>query len=228
MKPDDLNQQMADEVEAELLAQERLLWIGQPVPGRMLLRSSRSSAAALLGALIALALTGGLFFVLTATRAGAVSRSPMMGGIFALIMLVGLVAVLGPMIMNALTARRTVYTVTDRRALVIAGLLSRSVQSYGPDDIEFIKRTMRGGDVGDLVFRYETRRGAASFGGTVVGMQSDSVPVGFFAIRHAREVEALMLETFKPDAYREKPKRREVERADEMLDADESEGRLRL
>jgi hypothetical protein len=130
--------------------------------------------------------------------------------------------------LNQVTARRTVYAVTDRRALVISGLLSRSVQSYGAGDIEFIKRTMRGDDVGDLIFRYEIRRGAASYGGTVVGVQSDSVPVGFFAIPHVREVEALMLETFKPDAYGEKSKHHEVgeEPPDEVVDTDTYTDRL--
>ena len=116
----------------------------------------------------------------------------------ALVLVLTLVAVLIPAIMRMRNAKNVVYAITDRRLLMISG---NSVQSYGERDIQFIERKMHKDGIGDITFRRETQTWGwgRGYGGSMFAPQSRLTAVGFFGIENPREVEALMLETFRPD-----------------------------
>jgi hypothetical protein len=87
-----------------------------------------------------------------------------------------------------LSAERTVYVVTDRRALIIRPRLGgKTVQSY--NRIGQIERRERGGGSGDLLFASETEaRGRAAH-------RVRTRKIGFIGIANVREVERLLLES---------------------------------
>src|SRR5690606_16289736 len=123
--------------------------------------------------------------------------------VFSLILLIALATVIAPFLSGFLTARRTIYAVTDRRVLIVSG---KSVKSYGENDIEFVERTMQRGNTGDLIFRHEQRAVPVFYGNGLYSRREVAIPVGFFGIENVREVEALLLETFRAAADYAKPK----------------------
>lgn len=80
---------------------------------------------------------------------------------------------------------RTVYAVTDRRALIITGERSRTVKSIGPADAARVERKEHGDGTGDLVFEsadsVDQRR------------RPQRMPTGFFGIFDARSVEQFLM-----------------------------------
>lgn len=186
-------------VEPELLAGEDLYWVGQPNPVNMALKGAPQFLFGILW-------MGMLFFIFG--QAFGMMRFDFggmngFGGIFALFPLIFLgagLSMLGSPLWYYLKATSTVYAVTNRRALILSGVFSQSVQSFGENDIEFIKRRTRG-ESGDVLFAREhrTRRSSSSTG--ISRTRHYTVDIGFFGIPNVREVEAMMLETFRPDDY---------------------------
>jgi hypothetical protein len=125
----------------------------------------------------------------------------------AIIILLAVGFALTPLIRNTLKMG-SIYAVTDRRALIIAG---KSVQSYGEKDIQFIERRMRGENTGDIIFKREPHSHMGYYGGSVLASRAGTNDIGFFGIRNVREVEALMLETFRPDQVYAKRKHSEMD-----------------
>ena len=66
-------------------------------------------------------------------------------------LLVGVAMVLAPLF-AVRKAGRTIYAVTDRRALVISGLFSRSVRSFGPGQLRTVRLDEDPDGSGDLAF----------------------------------------------------------------------------
>jgi hypothetical protein len=86
-------------------------------------------------------------------------------------------------------AKRTVYAITDRRAMIIVAGSTRSVESYGPADFGSLKRVERADGTGDLIFlttEGRARRGSAT-----------KRDLGFLAIPDVGGVERIFKETFK-------------------------------
>jgi hypothetical protein len=99
-----------------------------------------------------------------------------------------------------LEAQRTRYAITNRRVLIVNGLFSRRVQSIGGEDIERIERHGRGDGYGDLILGYETRTRYMHSNVTNMHHRRDyREPYGLLAVPDVRQVEAVLLDTFRPD-----------------------------
>lgn len=94
----------------------------------------------------------------------------------------------------AKSARSTVYAITDQRLVIVSGGRSRSVQSFGPQDITKVERNEHDNGLGDVIFGEEItwRRMRNRFGR---GFTDNSFveDIGFFGIADAREVEAAVV-----------------------------------
>jgi hypothetical protein len=172
--PDDL----AARVDAELAKGERIAWIGRPIPW---LPARSSLPMALFGipftafALFWTAAAGGFAF---RHGPGPPSFFPMFGLIF---VVVGLGLLLSPL-WAFRKATRTIYAITDQRALIIEPDLwgHAIVQSFEPRQLAYLERHQRGDGSGDLVFRRE-HRGS--------GRSHHMVAIGFLAVADVREAE---------------------------------------
>jgi hypothetical protein len=161
-------------VRAELTDGEKLAWVGRPRPGRMVLASLPVFAFGIFFSGFA------LFWI------WAASRKDGLFALFGLPFLAAGLAMLGSPLWAGYKASRTVYAVTDRRAVIgEPGLWDGfRVRSYDPGQLRSMVKNQRGGGSGDLVFEEITsysRRGP----GHVTRR-------GFLAIDRVSEVEALI------------------------------------
>jgi hypothetical protein len=209
--------EIGERVEAELLDGETILWIGRPAFSIAFTGSgSPARLITLISTLLAVLLVAGV----VGTAAMSAGRT-----IFPVIMINILIAVIVAMMAvramgNLWRNRHTIYAVTNRRALIID---NTTVQSFRSNDLEFIERRMRSATRGDIIFKRQPNLQKVYYGGGMAGRQAFSEPIGFFGIDNVREVEQLMLETFRPaDQGASWPKeKRKHELADEA-DADEA------
>lgn len=179
MDPTLLPERVRALVEAELRPGEGLRWVDQPVPGRMAL----GGLPALLFAIPWTAFA--LFWTWNAAQISCPNPSlesrifPFFGVPF---VLVGLGMFTTPLWLIG-AARRTVYVVTDRRALVLSGnwLGGVTVRSFEPEKLGDLSRNQRADGSGDLVFGQYVKVG--NRGGTRL------VDYGFLALRNVREAE---------------------------------------
>lgn len=183
------------DVQAELMADEELLWVGRPDPMRYALRN--------LGVL-----ASGVFFVLVLVFIYNMSVSNFMGGgfnmrgfgsFFGLIMIFMLGASLWTIsapVRQYFMATRTLYGITDRRVLIISGFPSRSTQSFSPDQMQFVNIRVHPNGTGDVIFRRDQHIRPRRRNTIQMGDQTYTVETGFFGVHNPREVEAIMLETF--------------------------------
>jgi len=82
------------------------------------------------------------------------------------------------------SAKRTIYTITDLRAIIVQGTFSaHTVTSYYPADILHLSRKQRANGTGDLCFCF---RGKSE--------NESSSEQGFMNIRNVKEVERLLQE----------------------------------
>jgi hypothetical protein len=193
-------------IETEVEPNERLLWTGSPDPAR---RAAGGIPAMLFGipftlfALFWTAMAGGFSFMF----AGVAGQSggpgfatpfmffPLFGLIF---VVVGFGLLLSPL-WAYLKAQRTIYAITDRRAIVLEenAFGSRSIRSFGPNEIVLMERRENANGIGDLVFsreRYSTYQNGRS--------RSHIRENGFFAIPDVRSVERILREAFLGGGYR--------------------------
>jgi hypothetical protein len=165
---------------SELRPGEKQVWAAQPLP-RVFRRQS-------IGIVVfGIPWTAFAIFWMVAASAGT-SHAP---GPFAVFPLFGLPFVLigfgmlsSPFWMGK-QARRTVYALTDQRAIVIKGKLfgGVNVQSFEPDRLTSIERNQLADGTGDLVFeRFTQRRGSGT----------STVRRGFMGIENVRQVEELI------------------------------------
>lgn len=174
--------EMSAMVEAELSKGERIEWIGQPIAGRVAIASV---PMAVLGLFF-----GGFAVFWMASARGIAGRGPGLGGFSALFWLwglpflaIGLAMFLSP-IWAYRKASRTLYAITDRRAIAIEpSLMGRVVvRSFEPPDLAILARTQNPDGSGNLVFRRE-----AQYAGRRQGTRY--VDVGFLAVSDAKDVE---------------------------------------
>lgn len=195
------NSSLPDELDAamreELREGERLLWVGQPRPGRF---ARQAIPIVLFGipwtafALFWMAAASGMLF------AGAANAGPGPGGgffaIFACFPLFGLpfvligFAMLGSPFWLWRQAKRTCYALTDRRAILReAGKFgSIEVRSYESEALGQITRTQYADGCGDLIFEEFLNLGRDSDGDRT----RRTVRRGFMAIDNVRGVEELL------------------------------------
>lgn len=202
MKTEGMNAHTRELIERELLAGERLLWVGKPGVWRLMSNPGQTRTPAAVSIMIGLAVA--VFIGMGLLLGSGGGRVMLPGMVLALLVLIAFATLIGPLLAGVINSWRTVYAITDRRVLILSG---SSARSYGEKDIQFIERRMQRGDRGDIVFRREHRSISTCHGPALYGNREIAVPVGFFGIDNVREVEALMLETFRPDEYFDKPKR---------------------
>lgn len=145
--------------QSELQSGESLSWTGVADPGRAALGS-------LPAAIFGIPFAGfALFWMSMAFRAThAMNKSPHNAftsgfSVFPIFgvpfLLIGLGITLMPL-WAFLTAKRTVYAVTNRRVMLITGSKSRSVQSFTPADIASVAHRERPDGSGDIVLMTNT------------------------------------------------------------------------
>jgi hypothetical protein len=191
---------LAARVESELADGERLVWVGQPLPGLYRLRSIPLLIVGIffLGfSVLWLVMTAGmgLFAGFGAAQAGggpAAVGVDSFFGCFALVGLfplaIGIFLVTSPLWMGSM-ARKTLYAVTNRRAIIFEPQLFRTVQvrSYTASGLGAMARVERGDGAGDLVFEEYVTRGANN--------STTTQRRGFLAVPRVREVEGLVRRT---------------------------------
>jgi hypothetical protein len=160
---------------------ERLLWFGMPRQG------VRFAAADFFLVPFSLAWCG--FFVFWETMAIA-SRAPWPMALFgAPFLAVGLYFVVGRFFVDARVRARTYYGLTDRRVVIVAGLLSRRVVSLGLKDLGGMELTEHSDGSGTIAFGPQFPF-AATFHGTSWPGMSRMKDRTFDQIESARDVHA--------------------------------------
>ncbi|HEY9646416.1 MAG TPA: hypothetical protein V6C88_08615 [Chroococcidiopsis sp.] len=170
-------------VENELIPGEYIRWIGQPVPRFFTGASIGSVIFAIPWTSFALFWTwGALGFKLPDLREGL--RPEYLFAMFGIpFILIGLAMLSSPLwVWQA--ARKTVYLITDKRAIIIQGGWSTIIRSYAPDQLNDTYRQERRNNIGDVIIT--VRRWKDSDG------DSRSEEIGFLEIRNPREAEALL------------------------------------
>jgi hypothetical protein len=81
-------------------------------------------------------------------------------------------------------ARKTVYLVTDKRAISIQGGSSTTIRSYLPDQLKDIYRKERADGTGDVIIRIRLWKDSDG--------DQRSEEIGFFGVRNPREVENML------------------------------------
>lgn len=158
-----------DEVRWQMRADEKPLWIGYPIPRRFALKQGLPMF------LFAIPWTG----ISAAFEAGAMKS----GSIFMLLwgipfIVIGLRLLASPL-WEYWRARRTVYVVSDRRLLILGGLLRPSTKSFAVSDIGPLEVDAGGDGSGSIVFSQHRTRDPE--GGWTVEK------IGFIAVPNVRE-----------------------------------------
>jgi len=219
MKSKTIPQEIYNKVETELLEGEQLLWVGLPGARTGL---AQNRLATKLGIMLAV-MFGVLVAALTMfARGGAMMMANSTNlWVFGMIVALFLIAAGASVVQNLRLNKHGIYVITDQRVLIIG---NRAVQSYGENDIDFIERQMRSNGKGDIIFKRVPRTRGAYYGSGMYGSRLYDEPIGFFGIDNPREVEALMLQTFRArgDNRRlEKPKRDALDESDAPIYADD-------
>ena len=185
-------QALRNEVTPQLHPGEKLLWVGKPMPLRAMLAGGN-----LFGAVAGVLMVGFMLFAFNSfsfnfsMARGSSSTVSTLFNLFPLIFVAVALFSVGRPVYDFLMAGRTVYALTDQRALIIKPVLSggRKVESY--TETEGIERHDIADGKGDLVFQremsiyYSNRR-----------RRVRSRKIGFFGIPNVQQVEAMLLRTF--------------------------------
>jgi hypothetical protein len=165
MGDDDLESlppRLADRLRTELRPGERLVWVGQPVLTHGVPWALLGSLCTHLAVLVACAGLAGIGLLLPLNNPAWAYPAWAwwaVTGVVALAVLVIAEAGLAQRLRN----RRTIYSVTDRRALTVrVGWLGYSCHSYDHDALErlvWVRALLRPGGRGHIVFESRVRRG---------------------------------------------------------------------
>ncbi|MFO0829190.1 MAG: hypothetical protein U0572_13705 [Phycisphaerales bacterium] len=181
LAPSTVPSDLRDLVERELEPSERLLWMEQPIP--------RFFSGASLGAfLFAIPWTafaifwicGAAGFKVPDLSKGGASLFPLFGLPFVLIGL----AMLSTPIWAYRGMRRTIYVVTDRRAIVFEGGRKTTIRSFEPSRLKDVFRREKRDGSGDVVFEQGLTTGPRG--------SSRSYDLGFLGVRDPRSVEQIV------------------------------------
>ncbi|HEV8336290.1 MAG TPA: hypothetical protein VGR67_07750 [Candidatus Polarisedimenticolia bacterium] len=163
-------------ISKELESGERLLWSGAPRRG-LVIRGSDAF-------LIPFSLMWGGFAIFWEVSVMN-SKAP---GFFVLwgvpFVLIGLYLIVGRFFADAAIRGRTCYGVTDRRAIIVAGLMSRSIKSVNLRTMTDLSLSERSGGSGTIYFGPTPPWGAMYSG----GRWSHQYPPAFELIEDAKRV----------------------------------------
>jgi len=169
---------------------EWVYWTGKPLPLRMALEEREALGLGILSVVT-------LILLQMVYPHEHIFSIPLLGigfGVEWIDLFFGVIALLflAQPIYRYWTATRTIYAITDRRAFTLKPTRKgKIVQSY--TKIQRIERRDLAQGRGDLIFG--TRRLVTNYGR--FGARIHSKDIGFFGIENAREVEQLMIKTFK-------------------------------
>lgn len=175
-----LSRDLAALVDGELQPGEQLVWTGQPLPSRF---ARRSLGLVLFGlpwtAFAVFWIAGASHFKVPDFSHGS-GFFPLFGLPFVLI---GLGMLTSPLWLRR-RARRTVYALTDRRALILGGggWGSRAVRSFEPEKLRDLRRVQHRDGSGDVIFE----RTWSNHGRNA----DQTTDYGFLAVREVKDVEA--------------------------------------
>ncbi|HTO92542.1 MAG TPA: hypothetical protein VMJ70_15530 [Candidatus Sulfotelmatobacter sp.] len=168
---------------AQLDPGERLLWSGFPSPGAAARRALPAAAFGIPFTAFA------VFWI--ATAYSFTSKGPHVPGPWALFPLFGIpfllvgLGVLTAPIWVYLGAEKTVYAVTEKRAMIIVNVAGRGVQSFTHEDMSNITRTENANGSGSIYFASRMMSTSQS------GMMR-MTRIGFEGIPDVRQVEQLI------------------------------------
>lgn len=173
-----LPERLRNLVEAELESGETISWVGQPSGGRFCLQS-------LPILLFAIPWTAFALFWMIAAAGFRIPNFQQGGDFFPLFgvpfVLIGLTMLSTPY-WSARRARRTVYVVTDRRAIIFDGGWGTTIRSFMPGMLRDLQRKQFRDGSGNVIFE----RGFST------GKNRTTPDVGFLAIRDVQAVEQLV------------------------------------
>ena len=141
-----LNSSETLELQREIRDDERQLWSGKPGTG-LVFRSND-----------ALTSVGGLFFgVVAGAMAFQVYKQsdPVGAVVVGILILVAIYAIVGRLFVEAYLRRRTVYGLTNKRAIIISGYFLRTVQSVILKNCTDIIATKKANGTGTIAFGKE-------------------------------------------------------------------------
>jgi hypothetical protein len=171
------------QVETELESGERAVWMDQPIPRKMARKT-------LPGVLFGIPWTAfAIFWVVMASHGVAKGGNNGPGIFFPLFglpfVLIGFGMLSSPY-WTARKARRSVYVVTDRRAILILAktLGGFTVQSFRPQQLNELQRNQNSDGSGDLIFQTLVSRSSKG--------REHITHVGFLAVRDVKFVEDLV------------------------------------
>ena len=159
------------EVEREMRAAERPLWVGYPIPGKFAIKTGMR---ALLFGIPWTAFC--VVWELQAIRSGSIFMS--LWGIPFIV--IGFSMLASPLVQYWM-AHRTIYVVSNQRLLILDGLLRPSVKSFFPSDIGHLRVDEAKDGSGSIIFS-EKRTQDAEGGWNVE-------KIGFIAIAKVRDAE---------------------------------------
>ncbi|GAB4150416.1 MAG: hypothetical protein Tsb009_25240 [Planctomycetaceae bacterium] len=196
MHASQLSFNMQDRIDSELESGETVVWAGQPLPGQF---ARRAIPVALFG----IPFTAfSIFWIVTAAVGigeGFQQGDDFVPKIFACFplfgvpfLLVGLGLVSAPY-WAARRARKTLYALTNRRAIIweAGWWKSVTIRSFRGDDLKKMIRKERSDGTGDLIFEDMTQLIQAHSDGVHLARHQ----VGFLGVENVRELERLVKET---------------------------------
>jgi hypothetical protein len=171
---------LQDKVERELEAGERIEWIDMPIPrfftpasASLFLFSIPWTAFAIFW------MFGASGFKIPSFKSGF-SLFPLFGIPFVLIGL----GMLSSPLWAYRKALKTVYAITNKRAITFIGGRSATIRSYSPGDLQEVYRKEKRDGSGDIIFARRTWRDSDG--------DRRSEELGFLRIRNPKEIEQML------------------------------------
>lgn len=172
---------LEDMVNRELESGERIRWIEQPIPKYF---TSNSTTTFLFGipwtAFAIFWISGASGFKMPDFSSGGFSFFPLFGVPFVLIGF----GMLSSPFWFYLKAFKTVYAITDRRAITFEVGWTTTIRSYTPDRLQNVYRKEKRDKTGDVILEQRVRSGSEG------GQQTQDL--GFINIREPKTVEGML------------------------------------
>lgn len=176
----DLPRSQQSMLDAEVGDGENLIWSGQPNPARF---AKQYLPHAIFG-LVFGAAAACLYFSRSPVQ---VERDPGGGLIYMLFVVIGMSMLMSPLSYYN-RAKKTIYAVTNKRAIIIPGVVWPVIQSFFPADIGQVSRIDKADGSGDVIFA----RGPSGGIGPGSRPKSPGLPIGFVGVADARGAEKLI------------------------------------
>ena len=181
MIPMDLQNMLDQEVDND----EQLRWSAQPSVSAAV----KKGLAGTVFGVIWTAIPGFMAFKMIGERQSG-GDVPAVAFIFiGVFLLIGVLIMLSPL-WASMSAKKTVYAVTNKRAIIIKAKSTIDVQSFSADNLKDIIKRLRRDGSGDLIFERTVTYRRSSKGGS----RKKVTEIGFFGIPRVNEVEDMIQE----------------------------------